>query len=166
MLRRLRLPQVMLLIDTSSVYGRELIEGIGRYAAEHGPWSIYHEDRGLLDPLPPSLKGWRGDGIIARSVRKADQKRLLATGLPVVELFADFALEPAGRCIPTRNRSASWPPIISSIVACGTWPILPTSGLGGSNARRDAISACLGAVRLALQLLGTAAPAEEQESHR
>ena len=72
----LRLPLVMLLIDTSSVYGRELIEGIGRYAAEHGPWSIYHEDRGLFDPLPPLLKRWQGDGIVARSVRKTDLKRL------------------------------------------------------------------------------------------
>ena len=94
MSQRLRSPQVMLLIDTSSVYGRELIEGIGRYAAEHGPWSIYHEDRGLFDPLPADIGRWRGDGIVARSVRKADLKRLLATGLPVVELFADFALSP------------------------------------------------------------------------
>ena len=98
MSRLLRSPQVMLLIDTSSVYGRELIEGIGRYAAEHGPWSIYHEDRGLFDPLPRLLKGWQGDGIMARSVRKADLKRLLATGLPVVELFADFALSPPQVC--------------------------------------------------------------------
>jgi LacI family transcriptional regulator len=88
----------MLLIDTSSVYGRELVVGIGRYAAEHGPWSIYHEDRGLLDPLPPVLKGWQGDGIMARSVRKADLKKLLATRLPVVELFADFALSPPAVC--------------------------------------------------------------------
>jgi LacI family transcriptional regulator len=88
----------MLLIDTSSVYGRELIEGIGRYAAEHGPWSIYHEDRGLSDPLPKSLKQWKGDGIMARSARKRDLERLLATGLPVVELFADFALSPPAVC--------------------------------------------------------------------
>jgi LacI family transcriptional regulator len=102
MLKRLRSPEVMLLIDTSSVYGRELVEGIGRYAAEHGPWSIHHEDRGLFDPLPPLLKGWQGDGIMARSVRKADLKRLLATGLPVVELFADFALSPPAVC-PNEN---------------------------------------------------------------
>ena len=59
MSQRLRSPEVMLSIDTSSAYGRDLVDGIGRYAAEHGPWSIYHEDRGLFDPLPPSLKGWR-----------------------------------------------------------------------------------------------------------
>ena len=98
MLRRLRSPQVMLLIDTSSVYGREVIEGIGRYAAEHGPWSIYHEDRGLMDPLPPSLKKWQGDGIMTRSVRESDLKKLLALGLPMVELFADFALKPPAVC--------------------------------------------------------------------
>lgn len=88
----------MLLIETSAVYGRDLIEGIGRYAAEHGPWSIYEEDRGLCDPLPSLLNRWQGDGIITRSVRKADLERLLATGLPVVELFADFALNPPQVC--------------------------------------------------------------------
>jgi LacI family transcriptional regulator len=103
---RLRSPRVVLLIDTSSIYGRELIEGIGRYAAEHGPWSIYHEDRGLFDPLPSFLDGWQGDGIMARSVRKADLKKLLATGLPVVELFADFALSPPQVC-PNEERVAT-----------------------------------------------------------
>jgi LacI family transcriptional regulator len=98
MSRLLRSPQVLLLIDTSSAYGRELVEGVGRYAAEHGPWSIYHEDRGLFDPLPTWLKRWQGDGIIARSVRKSNLKRLLGTGLPVVELFADFALSPPQVC--------------------------------------------------------------------
>ena len=98
MSQHLKSPRVLLLIDTSSVYGRELIEGVGRYAAEHGPWSIYHDDRGLFDPLPTWLKRWQGDGIIARSVRRADLKRLLATGVPVVELFADFALSPPQVC--------------------------------------------------------------------
>jgi len=98
MLHRLQSPQVMLLIDTSSVYGRELIEGIGRYAAEHGPWSIYHEDRGLLDPLPKSLLKWKGNGIIARSVRQSDLKKLQATGLPMVELFADFTAKSPAVC--------------------------------------------------------------------
>ena len=41
------------------------------------------------------LNGWQGDGIVARSVRNSDLKRLLATGLPVVELFADFCTESA-----------------------------------------------------------------------
>jgi LacI family transcriptional regulator len=87
-----REPRVILLIETSRAYGRGLVEGIGRFVEEHGPWSIYYEERGLHDRLPNWLKQWRGDGIIARTVRKTDLKRLQATGLPVVELYADPSL--------------------------------------------------------------------------
>lgn len=82
----------MVLVETSRAYGRGLVEGIGRYVEEHGPWSIYFEERGLLDPLPKWLKHWRGDGIISRTVRKTDIERLRATRLPVVELYADPSL--------------------------------------------------------------------------
>lgn len=85
-------PRVMLLIETSRSYGRGLVEGIGRYVSLHGPWSIYFEERGLHDPLPRALDRWHGDGIISRTVCQADTDRLLATGLPVVELYADPAL--------------------------------------------------------------------------
>ncbi len=92
MLRRRRLPHVLLLIETSRAYGRGLVEGVGRYVKEHGPWSIYYEERGLNDPLPRWLKDWRGDGIITRTASKANLTRLQATGLPIVELGADPAL--------------------------------------------------------------------------
>jgi LacI family transcriptional regulator len=83
-----RIPQVLLLIETSRAYGRGLVEGIARYAEENGPWSIFFEERGLADPLPRRLKQWRGDGIISRTLSKADIARLLAMRLPVVELYA------------------------------------------------------------------------------
>ncbi|MBN1488283.1 MAG: DNA-binding transcriptional regulator [Phycisphaerae bacterium] len=82
----------MLLIETSRAYGRGLVEGIGRFVEQRGPWSIYYDERGLHDPLPTWLKQWRGDGIIARTVRKTDLKRLRATGLPVVELYAEASV--------------------------------------------------------------------------
>jgi LacI family transcriptional regulator len=87
--RRLKLPRVLLLIETSRSYGRGLVEGIGRYVSMHGPWSIEFQERGLADPLTPWLKRWRGDGIISRTVRRADVDRLLTMGTPTVELFAD-----------------------------------------------------------------------------
>jgi LacI family transcriptional regulator len=83
-----RIPQVLLLIETSRAYGRGLVEGIARYAEENGPWSIFFEERGLTDPLPRWLNKWRGDGIISRTPRKADLDRITAMRLPVVELFA------------------------------------------------------------------------------
>jgi LacI family transcriptional regulator len=82
-----------LLIETSRAYGRGLVEGIARYAEEHGPWSIYFDERGLCDPLPHWLKNWRGDGIISRTTHKRDMVKLLAARLPVVELFPNPALD-------------------------------------------------------------------------
>jgi LacI family transcriptional regulator len=89
MSRHLRLPQVLLLIETSRAYGRGLVEGIARYAEERGPWSIHFEERGLGDPLPRWLRDWRGDGIISRTTRRLDMAKLLGSRLPVVELFAN-----------------------------------------------------------------------------
>lgn len=91
--RSLRLPQVLLLIETSRAYGRGLVEGIARYAEERGPWSIYFDERGLTDNLPSWLKNWRGDGIISRTTRKLDMAKLLGVRLPVVELFPNPALK-------------------------------------------------------------------------
>ena len=81
-----------MLIETSRAYGRGLVEGIARYAEEHGPWSIYFDERGLCDPLPRWLKNWRGDGIISRTTHKLDMAKLLGVRLPVVELFPNPAL--------------------------------------------------------------------------
>jgi LacI family transcriptional regulator len=80
------IPQVLLLVETSRVFGRAIMEGIGQYVRERGPWSTYFEERGLDDPPPDWLKGWRGHGIIARTRSRAVAAQLHATRLPVVEL--------------------------------------------------------------------------------
>ncbi|MDR3633515.1 MAG: DNA-binding transcriptional regulator [Isosphaeraceae bacterium] len=61
-----RIPHVALMIETSSVYGRRLLEGITRYLRTHRSWSLFLEQR-ELDSVPPRWLGtWRGDGIISR----------------------------------------------------------------------------------------------------
>ncbi|MCC6123325.1 MAG: DNA-binding transcriptional regulator [Pirellulales bacterium] len=82
-----KIPQVLLLIETSRAYGRGLIEGITRYAEENGPWSLFFEERGLTDPLPRWFHDWRGNGIISHCAHKHIIDKLLATRLPVVELL-------------------------------------------------------------------------------
>jgi LacI family transcriptional regulator len=80
------LPHILLLIDTAGAYGRGIVEGVGRYAREHGPWSIQYEYR-ALDSLPAArLKRWRGDGVISRTVSPKDGKLLRAMKRPIVEL--------------------------------------------------------------------------------
>jgi LacI family transcriptional regulator len=81
------IPHVLLMIETSGALGRGIIEGIGRYAAENGPWSIKYEYR-ALDTMPPQwFKEWKGDGIIARTFNAKQAKMLQNTKLPRVELL-------------------------------------------------------------------------------
>jgi LacI family transcriptional regulator len=90
-----RLPEVLLLIESSTGYGRGILEGIGRYVREHGPWLICFERRGLAEPPPEFLRDWQGHGIISRTATLAMAKRLRATGLPVVELLGARQVGPA-----------------------------------------------------------------------
>ena len=81
-----RIPQVAVLVDTSRSYGRDIVRGIRRYVAEHGPWSLYLEPRDLRSSFPDWLKNWSGDGILSRTVDETMLRQLKATKLPVVEL--------------------------------------------------------------------------------
>lgn len=78
-------PRVLVLVETSTEYGRRMLEGIGRYALEHGPWSIYLEERGRYQRLPQWVRDWRGDGIIVRSSTPDMVRTLLKTGAQVIE---------------------------------------------------------------------------------
>ncbi len=79
---------VALLIETSNAYARGLLEGIISYVHEHEPWSIYlpEQERG---GRPPSwLKGWKGDGVIARIETDEIAAAVAATRLPVIDVSA------------------------------------------------------------------------------
>jgi LacI family transcriptional regulator len=81
------IPHVLLLIDTAGAVGRGIVEGIGRYATENGPWSIQYEYR-ALDSLPPIwLEQWQGDGIITRTIYAKQAQMIQATKLPYVEIL-------------------------------------------------------------------------------
>src|SRR3954465_16004159 len=61
-----RPPHVALLVETSSITGRRILQGIARYLRSYRPWSVFVEQR-ALETVPPSwLETWRGDGIISR----------------------------------------------------------------------------------------------------
>jgi len=81
------IPRVLLLIETSDNYGRRILEGIGCYVREHGPWSLYCEARSLEAQLPPWVGQWRGEGILARSTTAEMAHRLRGLGAPLVELL-------------------------------------------------------------------------------
>ena len=90
-MRKRRYPQIALLVDTATDWGRRMIRGVGRYAQEQGGWDIWLEQRCQYAPgrLPP---GWRGEGVIAR-VADRTMGRYLA-GAPYVVVNVSAA------CIP------------------------------------------------------------------
>ncbi|MDR1964745.1 MAG: substrate-binding domain-containing protein [Planctomycetaceae bacterium] len=78
--------RILVLVETSRIYGRQIIEGITRYALEHGNWIIFLEDRGLEKKIP-RLVQCHYDGIISRTVFA--ESRLTTLQVPVVELLGD-----------------------------------------------------------------------------
>jgi len=79
------MPRVAVLVDTSTSWGRRVIQGINSYARAHGPWQIFVEARGLEERLRlPS--GWEGDGVIARLATTQITEELTELGLPVVNV--------------------------------------------------------------------------------
>src|ERR1700722_9490801 len=80
------IPQVAVLVDTSRSYGRDIVRGIRRYVAEHGPWSLYLEPRDLRSSFPDWLQRWPGDGILARTADPRLLRQLKAAKVPVIEL--------------------------------------------------------------------------------
>ncbi|MBI5686275.1 MAG: DNA-binding transcriptional regulator [Verrucomicrobia bacterium] len=80
-------PQIALLVDTATDWGRRIIRGIARYAQERGGWHLWLEQRCQHAPgrLPP---GWRGEGIIARVADRSLARHLSASGSIVVNVSA------------------------------------------------------------------------------
>ncbi|WP_404308861.1 AraC family transcriptional regulator [Neorhodopirellula lusitana] len=79
------LRRILLLIETTSAYGRALLEGIGEYGDAHGGWRFYVEERGITDRPPAWLSNWEGDGIIFRSHSKFMLDAIQNCGVPAVD---------------------------------------------------------------------------------
>jgi LacI family transcriptional regulator len=74
-----------LLIETSLASGRDVLRGIARYTREHEGWALYHEPHDLEHAVPPWLRHWRGDGIIARIQTPAMAEVIAASGIPTID---------------------------------------------------------------------------------
>lgn len=82
---RTKLRKVAALVDTSTTWGRAVLNGINAYARKHGPWEIFVEARGSEEHLRVPA-GWRGDGVIARVNTPAMARELRALKIPVVNV--------------------------------------------------------------------------------
>lgn len=99
-------PRVVLNIETSKAYGREILLGISRYLALHGPWTAFSTERGQDDEDPPWLARWSGDGIITRSLDFDLCRKAHARGIPVVSMRHLFDQPEFPTVFPDQQRIA------------------------------------------------------------
>ena len=73
--------KVILFVETSRAFGRDLLYGIARFCRTHQRWSFCRETGGLEHSLD-LIKDWDADGIITRDLSQKDA--LASLGLPSV----------------------------------------------------------------------------------
>lgn len=81
--------KVLLILETTTGFGREIFRGITSFVREKTHWSINIENRGVTDPAPVWLTDWKGDGIISRSSSRSVCQILRKIGCPIVDLYGD-----------------------------------------------------------------------------
>ena len=86
-------PEVMLIVETSMIYGREVLRGINRYVVTHQPWSLSLEPQDLMVAPPAWLDSWDG-GVISRSTTPRLAERLQHLEIPTVDLTDIYAHTP------------------------------------------------------------------------
>lgn len=92
--------KIILLIDISEEYGKNLLTGITKYSKEVGPWLFckmplhFREDLSM-EKLIKFAKEWEADGIIAHIYNNSDIAKLKELKIPVIaedfkERFTEF----------------------------------------------------------------------------
>lgn len=101
---------VALIIETSVIYGRQILHGVARYMRAEGKWSVFLDERELLAPPPDWLTEWDGDGVICRPTTPALALRLQERGLATVDLndrYGDLGLPRIGSDMEEIGRMAA-----------------------------------------------------------
>jgi LacI family transcriptional regulator len=84
--------RVVLLIESSRSYGRQLLKGIAAYARAHARWTFFHEERALGMPVNPRVKKWSPNGVIGRLMGEQVVRFARQLNVPTVDLFHEDEL--------------------------------------------------------------------------
>jgi LacI family transcriptional regulator len=79
------LPQIAVLVETSTSWGAQVVQGVAQYARDHGSWSLFVQPRGISERLDLPAR-WRGSGVIARIISRQLAKKIASLGLPCVNV--------------------------------------------------------------------------------
>lgn len=78
--------RVALLVETSKAFGRGVLRGVSRWLREHEQWSLYADERGFEEGVPPELETWQVDGVISRVPRDRLPASWQRGRVPIVSL--------------------------------------------------------------------------------
>jgi LacI family transcriptional regulator len=98
--KRLR---IVLLIETSRGYGRMMLDGVADYARAYGPWTFYQGERSLDDPVPPRLRRWKPDGVIARLLDRKQAAQIRRLGVPIVDVLGESSYAGVPQVVPDQR---------------------------------------------------------------
>ncbi len=91
-------PRVLLVIPTANIIHRQILNGILRYAHQHGPWE-FHMITGLLEEQGiHRTKEWGCTGAIAFADTRSHVEAVLAAAVPVV--FINPPIHLTGKTTP------------------------------------------------------------------
>lgn len=91
--------RVALLIESSRAFGRGLLTGIAAYSMTHGPWTFYHEERSIDDPIPQGLKRWNPQGCIGR-IWPTLEMPVRRLGVPTINVLGESDIPGMPRLAP------------------------------------------------------------------
>ncbi len=79
-------PRVALIIESSGIYGRRILNGVARYLRSHHRWSVFLEQHALGVRPPAWLFSSKWDGILSRPTDPELAQLFQRMSLPVVDM--------------------------------------------------------------------------------
>jgi len=116
--RQKKILRVAVLVETSTDWGRQIVEGIGNYSRSNGPWNCFVEPHGLGESIIKLPEDWRPDGIVARVHTQEVYEYLAESKIPVVNVSG------------TKIASADWPRVSIDEPGCVHMALEYLLGLG------------------------------------
>ncbi len=88
MVAKKKIKRIALCMNLNDFYDHGIARGVVRYSREKPSWALYGYGW-MFQPVNVIAK-WRGDGIISRVKSTEDEARLLAKGLPIVDVAGAY----------------------------------------------------------------------------
>jgi len=102
--------RIALIYDATAAYDVKVMMGVAEYIHKTTKWNVYIEESALRDQHLPSLRTWKGHGIIANFDHPGVARQVMRSGLPAVAFGSGYGWYSTSSDIPyfyTNNANIS-----------------------------------------------------------